>query len=51
MFLYVVDISGTEPVLITKFDIVPPLAVTKTLDEIIVVGETNVLRLKIPKEP
>lgn len=48
--LYVVDISGTEPVLKTKFDIIPPLRITKTLDEIIVVGETNVLRLRIPKD-
>ena len=47
--LYVVDISGTEPTLKTKFDIIPPLRITKTLDEIIVVGETNVLRLKDPE--
>lgn len=44
--LYVVDISGTEPVLKKKFDIIEPDRITLTLDEIIVVGETNVLRLK-----
>jgi hypothetical protein len=47
--LYVVNISGTEPVLKKKFDIIAPYRITLTLDEIIVVGETNVLRLKDPE--
>jgi hypothetical protein len=46
--LYVVDISGTEPTLKTEFNIIPPLRITLTMKEIVVVGETNVLRLKIP---
>jgi len=48
--LLVVNISGTKPVLETNFDIIQPLRITHTLDEIIVVGETNVLRLKIPED-
>ncbi len=51
--LYMVDVSGTEPVVTTKFDIVRPYGITLGWDprlgnDIVVVGETNVLRLKIP---
>jgi hypothetical protein len=48
--LYVVNISSTEPVIKMKFDIIAPYQIALTLDECIVVGETNVLRLKIPRE-
>ena len=49
--LNVVDISGKEPVLKTKFDIIEPYdGVTLTLDEIIVIGETNVQRLEVPPD-
>jgi len=47
--LYLVNISGTEPIVKKKFDIIAPYRITLTLDEIIVVGETNVLRLKDPE--
>jgi len=54
-YLDMVDISGKEPVLKTKFDIIPPVGITQTMDEIIVIGETNVQRLDVPpdylKEP
>jgi hypothetical protein len=48
--LYVVDISGSEPVLKTTFDIIEPYQIALTLDEIIVVGETNVQRLAAPPD-
>lgn len=47
---YVVDISGTEPILKKKFDIIEPCSITRTLHEIIVVGETNVQRLDVPPD-
>ena len=47
--LYLVNISGSRPVLTEKFDIIQPCTIAQTLDEIIVVGETNVQRLEIPK--
>jgi hypothetical protein len=49
--LHVVDISGTEPVLKTKFDITQPLGTARTTEKITVVGETNVSRLKSPEGP
>ena len=48
--LYVVDISGTEPVLKKRFEIIAPQRITLTLDEIIVIGETNVQRLEVPPD-
>jgi hypothetical protein len=49
--LYVVDISGTEPVLKTKYDITPPLGTARTTEEVNRAGETNVSKLKIPEGP
>jgi len=48
--LYVVNIAGAEPVVKTKFDIIEPYGITLTLDEIIVIGETNVQRLAVPPD-
>jgi hypothetical protein len=47
--LYVVDISGAEPTLKEEFNIIPPLRITRTIEEIVVIGETNILRVKIPE--
>jgi hypothetical protein len=48
-YLYLVDISGSEPVVEAKFDIIQPLGITRTFEEIVVVGLKDTLRLRIPQ--
>ena len=46
--LWLVDVSGVEPIVTAKFNIIQPWRITRAVDEIIVVGPTNTLRFKIP---
>jgi len=48
--LYVVDVAGTEPVVIQKFDIIQPLRIVPLDNEIVVLGRKDVLRLKVTSE-
>jgi hypothetical protein len=43
------DISGKEPIVKAKFDIVQPISVVPSFDEIIVIGTNEIVRLKIPE--
>jgi len=47
-YLYLVDISGTEPIVKAKFDIIQPVRITTTFEEIVVIGQKDTLRFRIP---
>jgi hypothetical protein len=46
--IYLVDISGMDPVVKEKCEIIQPIAVVPTFDEVIVVGTNDTIRLKMP---
>jgi hypothetical protein len=48
-YIYLVDVSGMGPVIKGKFEILQPIAVIPTFDEVIVVGTKETTRLKMPK--
>jgi hypothetical protein len=48
-YLYLVDISGAEPVVKSKFDIMQPIRIIPTFEDIVVIGLKDTLRLKIPE--
>jgi len=47
--LVLVDVSGTAPAVKARFNTVQPMRIAKTSEEIIVIGETDTLRFKIPE--
>jgi hypothetical protein len=47
-YLYIVDILGKEPVVLSKFETIQPYKITRTSDEIVIVGQKDVQRLKLP---
>jgi hypothetical protein len=47
--LYLVDVSGIEPIVRNIFNIFQPLKIVRTSDEIIIIGRNDESRLKIPE--
>jgi len=47
-YLYIVDVSGEGPVISSKFEIIQPFKITRTIDEVVIVGVNDVQRLKLP---
>ena len=48
-YIYLVDISGMDPLVKEKVEIVKPIAVIPTSDAVIVVGSNETTRLRIPE--
>ncbi len=46
--IYIIDVEGSQPVVKSKERIIEPFLITRTHDEIIVVGNEDVQRLKMP---
>jgi hypothetical protein len=48
-YIYLVDISGMDPVIKSTFEIIQPITVIPTFEEVIVVGIKDTAKFKMPE--
>jgi len=46
-YLYLIEISGAEPVVKARYDIIQPIKIAVTFEDIVVIGQKDTLRLPL----